>query len=63
MQIILDSYKNSYHIFVHVTDGWLYEGHIHNVEFIPKTLSYINEKIIDISDLESLLLSKILEKL
>ncbi len=62
-KISLDSYDNSYRIFVYVSNDWFYEGHIHNVKFIPETLSCINERISNISDLESLLLSKILDNI
>ena len=55
--------KYSYHKFVYIIEGWLYEGRISNIKLIPKKLSYINEKIKDISDLETLLLSKILDNL
>lgn len=57
----LESYKNSYHQFVRVLDGWLYEGPVHNVNYVPKLLTEI--LINDISDLETLLLSKILDNI
>lgn len=60
-KIKLDSYKNSYHKYVRVLDGWLYEGPVHNVNYVPKLLTEI--LINDISYLETLLLSKILEKI